>query len=76
MKLVYLAYFLDIYAPTNFSVKNIGSWACMVLQNYQNFIEMTSKLINFVAFGGGLKCLRKIHLNTQWGEMEITLNFY
>ena len=38
----------------------------MVLQNYQNFIEMTSNMIYIVAFGGGLKCLRKIHLNTQW----------
>ena len=39
----------------------------MVLQNYQNFIEMTSNLIYTVAFGSGLKCPRKIHLNTQWG---------
>ena len=37
----------------------------MVLQNYQNFIEMTSNMIYIVAFGGGLKCLRKIHLKTQ-----------
>ena len=40
----------------------------MVLQNYQNFIELTSNMIYIVAFGGGLKCPRKIHLNTQWGE--------
>ena len=33
--------------------------------NYQNFIEMTSNMIYIVAFGGGLKCQRKIHLNTQ-----------
>ena len=39
----------------------------MVLQNYQNFIKMTSNMIYFVAFGNGLKCPRKIHLNTQWG---------
>ena len=37
----------------------------MVLQNYQNLIEMTSNMIYIVAFGGGLKCPRKIHLNTQ-----------
>ena len=39
----------------------------MVLQNYQNVTEMTSKMIYVVAFGIGLKCPRKIHLNTQWG---------
>ena len=37
----------------------------MVLQNYQNFIEMTSNMIYIVAFGVGLKCPHKIHLNTQ-----------
>ena len=37
----------------------------MVLQNYQNFIEMTSNMIYIVALGGGFKCLRKIHLSTQ-----------
>ena len=26
---------------------------------------MTSNMIYVVAFGGGFKCLRKIHLNTQ-----------
>ena len=46
----------------------------MVLQNYQNFTEMTSNMIYIVAFGGGLKCPRKIHLNTQWGEGEVFLN--
>ena len=39
----------------------------MVLQNYQNLIEMTSNMIYIVAFIDGFKCLRKIHLNTQWG---------
>ena len=39
----------------------------MVLQNYQNLIEMTSNIIDIVAFGVGIKCPRKIHLNTQWG---------
>ena len=39
----------------------------MVLQNYQNLIEMTSNIIYIVAFGVGFKCPRKIHLNTQWG---------
>jgi hypothetical protein len=37
----------------------------MVLQNYQNYIEMTSNMIHIVALGGGFKCLGKIHLNTQ-----------
>ena len=36
-------------------IKDIGSWVSMVLQNYQNFIEMTSNMIYIVAFGGGLK---------------------
>ena len=60
--------FWDIYAPTSVRVKDIGSWASMVLQNYQNFTELTSNMIYIVAFGDGLKCPRKIHLNTQWGE--------
>ena len=42
--------------------------ASMVLQNYQNLMNMTSKTISIVAFSGGLKCPRKIHLNTQWGK--------
>ena len=37
----------------------------MVLQNYQNFIEMTSNMIYIVALAVGLKCPCKIHLNTQ-----------
>ena len=41
----------------------------MVLQNYQHFIEMTSNIIYIVALGVGLKCPRKIHLNTQWGAL-------
>ena len=57
--------FWDIYAPTNVCVKDIGSWASVVLQNHQNFIEMTSNMIYIVAHGGGFKCPRKIHLNTQ-----------
>ena len=40
----------------------------MGLQNYQNFIEMTSNMIYIVALGVGFKCPRKVHLNTQWGE--------
>ena len=40
----------------------------MVLQNYQHFIEMTSNMIYTVALGVGMKCPRKIHLNTQWGR--------
>ena len=31
----------------------------------QNFIEITSNMIYTVALGVGLKCLHKIHLNTQ-----------
>ena len=27
---------------------------------------MTLNMIYIVAFGGGLKCLRNIHLNTEW----------
>ena len=37
----------------------------MAHQTYQNFTELTSNMIYIVAFGGGLKCPRKIHLNTQ-----------
>ena len=36
-----------------------------ILQNYQNFIEMTSNMTYIVALGGGLKCPHKIHLNSQ-----------
>ena len=48
--------FWDIYAPTNVCVKDIGSKPSMVLQNYQNFTEMTSNMIHIVAFGVGLEC--------------------
>ena len=44
---------LDIYAPKNICVKDIGSWLPMVLKNYQNFIEMTSNMIYIVEFGVG-----------------------
>ena len=37
----------------------------MVLQNYQNLIEITSNIFHIIAFGVGFKCPRKIHLNTQ-----------
>ena len=47
---------VGIYASRNVCVKDIGSWASMVLQNYQNFIEMTSNMIYIVALGGGIKC--------------------
>ena len=36
----------------------------MVFQNYQNLIEMISNIIDVAAFGVGIKCPRKIHLNT------------
>ena len=39
----------------------------MVLQNYQNLIEITSNIFHNIAFGVGFKGPRKIHLNTQWG---------
>ena len=39
----------------------------MVLQNYKKIIEMTANMIYIVALGVGLKCPRKVHLNTQWG---------
>ena len=39
----------------------------MVLQNYKKNIEMTANMIYIVALGVGLKCPRKVHLNTQWG---------
>ena len=58
-------HFYDTYAPTNVCVKGIDSWASMVLQDYQNFIKLTSNMIYIVALGVGLKCPRKIHLNTQ-----------
>ena len=40
----------------------------MVLQNYQTFIEITANMNYLVALGLGLKCLSKVHLNTQWGR--------
>ena len=42
----------------------------MVLQNYQTFIEITANMIYLVALGLGLKCLRKVHLNTQCTEVR------
>ena len=39
----------------------------MVLQNYQNLIELTSKIFIIIAIGVGFKCPRKIYLNTQCG---------
>ena len=57
--------FWNIYAPTNVCVKDIDSWASMVLQNYQSFIELASNMIYIVALGFGLKCPREIHLNAQ-----------
>ena len=40
-------------------------------KNYQNLMEMTSNMIYIVALGVGLKCPRKVHLNTQWGRGQI-----
>ena len=53
---------VGIYASRNVCIKDIDSRASMVL-----FIVLTSHIINIVAHGVGLKCPRKIHLNTQWG---------
>ena len=66
---------MDIYAPTNVCVKDTGSKASMVLQKYQNFIEMSSNMIYIVVLGVGLKCLRKIDLNTQGGGGEVKWQF-
>ena len=68
IKVVYLAFF-GIFML----LQGIGSWASMVLQNYQNFIELTSNMIYIVAFGGGSKCPCKIHLNTQ-DQSEVAFN--
>jgi radical SAM superfamily enzyme len=46
----------------------------MVLQNYQSFIEMTSNMIYIVALGGGFKCPRKLHSNTQGGPNFALVN--
>ena len=56
---------MGVYASNNVCVKDIILLASMVLQNYQKVIEMTLSIIDIVAFGGGFKCPRKIHLNTQ-----------
>ena len=45
----------------------------MLLQNCQNFTEMTSNMIYVVAFCVGTKCLRKIHLNTQTMPTQLQL---
>ena len=37
----------------------------MVLQNYQNFTEITSNMIYIAAFAVGLKYPHKVHMNTQ-----------
>ena len=61
---------MDIYALINVRVKDIGSWASMVMviQNCQKFIQMPLNMIYIVAFDDGLKCPCKIHLNTQCGR--------
>ena len=58
---------VGVCASRNVCIKDIDSRASMVLQNYQNFIELTSNMIYIVALGVGFKCPRKIYLNTQWG---------
>ena len=61
---------VDIYASRNVCVKDIGSRASLVLQNYQKLKEITSNMIYIVALGVSLKYQLKIHLNTQLGEEE------
>ena len=46
---------------------------CMALQTYQNFVELTSNMIYIAALGVGMKCPRKIHLNTQCPPSPTTL---
>ena len=46
----------------------------MVLQNYKKIIEMTANMIYIVALGVGLKCPRKVHLNTQCKDVIPQLN--
>ena len=60
-------------ASKNVCVKEIGSWASMVLQNYQYFIEMTSNMIYIVAIGSDFKCPRKIHLKTHCPSPSLAL---
>ena len=62
--------------PLQMSVSKILAHGClmsMVLQNYHNFIEMTSNMIYIVALGVGLICPRKIHLNTKYKAKGKTL---
>ena len=47
----------------------------MVLQNYQNFIEMTSNMIYIVALAVGLECSHKIHLIKE-KKVRGLFNFY
>ena len=61
---------VGFYASKNVYVKDIGSRASMVLQNYQKLIEITWNMIYIVALGGGFKYPRKIHLNTQCTEVR------
>jgi hypothetical protein len=47
----------------------------MVLQNYQNFIELTSNMIYIVALGVSLKCPREIYLNTQCPQNKTSITW-
>ena len=49
------------------SLSKILAQGCLCyFKSIKFFIEMTSNMIYVVALGVGFKCLRKIHLNTQW----------
>ena len=50
---------IGLFGPKNDCVIDIGSWASMVLLDYQNLIEMTSNMIYIVALGVGLNVLLK-----------------
>jgi hypothetical protein len=57
--------FSDIYALISVCVKDIGSWGrgnSKLLKSYRTDFKHD---IYILAFGGDLKCPRKIHLNTQ-----------
>ena len=62
----------DIYRCINTYIKvYLWSYKCLCKRywligvSYQYLTEMTSNMIYIVALGVGLKCPRKIHLNTQ-----------
>ena len=57
----------NVYASRNVCVSMILAHRHLwyLKTKYQNLIEMTSNMIYIVSLAVGLKCLYKIHLNTQ-----------